>query len=246
MFGHALKDIPDMRENILITTKCGIIKKGNPENEAPYRYDLSREHILRSCEASLKRMGIDCIDLYQLHRPDYLMEPEEIASAFEELKQAGKVREFGVSNFTVDQLNHLQAACPMKLVCNQVEISLLHHDALNNGSLDHYRRNNITPLAWSPLAQGKLGSTYPISLRNPNHSQEQALRDALQIAARLEECSRTAVALAWLLRHPAGIVPIIGSTNPEHIRDATKAADLRLSREEWYRLMEAAAGKQLP
>ena len=246
VFGHALKDIPDMRENILITTKCGILKKGNPENEAPYRYDLSRKHILRSCETSLKRMGIDCIDLYQLHRPDYLMEPEEIASAFEELKQAGKVREFGVSNFTVDQLNHLQAACPMKLVCNQVEISLLHHDALNNGSLDHYQRNNITPLAWSPLAQGKLGSTYPISLRNPNHSQEQALRDALQIAARLEECSRTTVALAWLLRHPAGIVPIIGSTNPEHIRDATKAADLRLSREEWYRLMEAAAGKQLP
>ena len=246
VFGHALKDIPDMREIILITTKCGILKKGNPENEAPYRYDLSREHILRSCEASLKRMGIDCIDLYQLHRPDYLMEPEEIASAFEELKEGGKAREFGVSNFTVDQLNHLQAACPMKLVCNQVEISLLHHDALNNGSLDHYQRNNITPLAWSPLAQGKLGSTYPISLRNPNHSQEQALRDALQIAARLEECSRTAVALAWLIRHPAGIVPIIGSTNPEHIRDATKAADLRLSREGWYRLMEAAAGKQLP
>ena len=246
VFGHALKDIPDMRENILITTKCGILKKGNPENEAPYRYDLSRKHILRSCETSLKRMGIDCIDLYQLHRPDYLMEPEEIASAFEELKQAGKVREFGVSNFTVDQLNHLQAACPMKLVCNQVEISLLHHDALNNGSLDHYQRNNITPLAWSPLAQGKLGSTYPISLRNPNHSHEQALRDALQIVARLEECSRTAVALAWLIRHPAGIVPIIGSTNPEHIRDATKAADLRLSREGWYRLMEAAAGKQLP
>ena len=246
VFGHALKDIPDMRENILITTKCGILKKGNPENEAPYRYDLSRKHILRSCETSLKRMGIDCIDLYQLHRPDYLMEPEEIASAFEELKEGGKAREFGVSNFTVDQLNHLQAACPMKLVCNQVEISLLHHDALNNGSLDHYQRNNITPLAWSPLAQGKLGSTYPISLRNPNHSHEQALRDALQIVARLEECSRTAVALAWLIRHPAGIVPIIGSTNPEHIRDATKAADLRLSREGWYRLMEAAAGKQLP
>jgi len=246
VFGHTLKEIPDMRENILITTKCGILKKGNPENKAPYRYDLSSKHILHSCEASLKRMGIDCIDLYQLHRPDYLMEPEEIASAFEELKKGGKAREFGVSNFTVDQLDHLQSACPMKLVCNQVEISLIQHDTLNNGSLDHYRRNNITPLAWSPLAQGKLGSTYPISLRNPNHSQEQALRDALQIVARLQECSRTAVALAWLLRHPAGIVPIIGSTNPEHIRDATKATNLRLSREEWYRLMEAAAGKQLP
>ena len=246
VFGRTLKEVPGMRDNIIITTKCGIRKKSDPENEAPYRYDLSREHILRSCEASLRRMGVDCIDLYQLHRPDYLMDPQEIASAFEELKKGGKAREFGVSNFTVDQLDHLQSSCPMKLVCNQIEISLINHDALNDGSLNHYRRNNITPLAWSPLAQGKLGSTYPISLRNPNHSQEQALRDALQIAARLQECSRTAVALAWLLRHPAGIVPIIGSTNPEHIRDATKAADLRLSREEWYRLMEAAAGKQLP
>ena len=246
VFGHALKDIPDMRENILITTKCGILKKGNPENEAPYRYDLSRKHILRSCETSLKRMGIDCIDLYQLHRPDYLMEPEEIASAFEELKQAGKVREFGVSNFTVDQLNHLQAACPMKLHCNQVEISLIHRNTLEDGSLNHYRRQAVTPLAWSPLAQGKLGSEYPVTLRNPNHIQEQAVRDALNLVAKEEECSRTTVALAWLMRHPAGIVPIIGSTNPEHIREATKAADLQLSREKWYRLMEAAAGKPLP
>ena len=161
VFGRTLKEVPGMRDNIIITTKCGIRKKSDPENEAPYRYDLSREHILRSCEASLRRMGVDCIDLYQLHRPDYLMDPQEIASAFEELKKGGKAREFGVSNFTVDQLDHLQSSCPMKLVCNQIEISLINHDALNDGSLNHYRRNNITPLAWSPLAQGKLGSSIP-------------------------------------------------------------------------------------
>ena len=135
------------------------------------------------------------------------------------MKQAGKVCEFGVSNFTVDQLNHLQAACPMKLVCNQIEISLLRHDALNNGSLDHYRRNNITPLAWSPLAQGKLGSKYPISLPNPNQSQEQALRDALQIADRPKESTRTAAPPARPSTHPAGSVPIILSPNPHTIPD---------------------------
>jgi len=246
VFGRTLKEIPGMRENILIATKCGIRQKDDSKKGAPHRYDLSREHILRSCEASLRRMGVECADLYQLHRPDYLMEPEEIASAFEELKQAGKAREFGVSNFTVDQLNHLQAACPMKLQCNQVEISLIHRDTLEDSSLNHYRRQAVTPLAWSPLAQGKLGSEYPVTLRNPNHIQEQAVRDALNLVAKEEECSRTTVALAWLMRHPAGIVPIIGSTNPEHIREATKAADLQLSREKWYRLMEAAAGKPLP
>ena len=229
-----------------VTTKCGIRKEGDPDKDSPHRYDLSRDHIVHSCEASLKRMDIDCIDLYLLHRPDYLMEQEEIAKAFDELKQAGKVREFGVSNFTVDQLDHLQAACPMKLICNQVEISLFHYNALEDGSLDYYQRHGVTPLAWSPLAQGKLGSEAPVSLRKVNHSQEQTVRDALHVVAMQEECCPTAIALAWLLRHPAGIVPIIGSTNPEHIREATKALDLLLSREEWYRLMAAAAGKPLP
>ena len=155
------------------------------------------------------------------------------------------MREFGVSNFSVDQLDHLQATCPMKLHCNQVEISLIHYDALEDGSLDYYQRHNITPLAWSPLAQGKLGSEYPVPLRNPNHKQEQTIRDALHLVAKEEECSPTVVALARLLRHPAGIVPIIGSTNPEHIRDAARAVDLDLSREEWYRLMPAAVGQPL-
>ena len=246
VFGRTLKGVPGMRDNIAVTTKCGIRQEGDPDKGSPHRYDLSRDHIVRSCEASLKRMDIDCIDLYLLHRPDYLMEQEEIAKAFDELKRAGKVREFGVSNFTVDQLDHLQAACPMKLICNQVEISLFHYDALEDGSLDYYQRHGVTPLAWSPLAQGKLGSKAPVSFHNVNHLQEQTVRDALHVVALQEECCPTAIALAWLLRHPAGIVPVIGSTNPEHIREATKATDLLLSPEEWYRLMAAAAGKPLP
>ena len=134
----------------------------------------------------------------------------------------------------------------MKLHCNQVEISLIHYDALEDGLLDYYQGHNIKPLAWSPLAQGKLGSEYPVPLRNPNHKQEQTIHDALQLVAKEEECSPTVVALAWLLRHPAGIVPIIGSTNAEHIRDAARAVDLDLSREEWYRLMPVAVGQPLP
>ena len=134
----------------------------------------------------------------------------------------------------------------MKLVCNQIELSLFHYDALEDGSLDYYQRHAITPVAWSPLAQGKLGEVEPVSLRKPNHMQEQTVRDALHVVALQEECCPTVIALAWLLRHPAGIVPVIGSTSPEHIREATKAADLLLSPEEWYRLMAAAAGKPLP
>ena len=134
----------------------------------------------------------------------------------------------------------------MKLDCNRVEISLINYDALEDGSLDYYQRHNITPLAWSPLAQGKLGSEDPVPLRNPNHKQEQTIRKALHLVAKEEECNPTVVALAWLLRHPVGIVPIIVSTNPEHIHDAARAVDLDLSREEWYRLMPAAVGQPLP
>ena len=246
VFGRTLKTVSGMRDHIAITTKCGIRKKGEPDKDSPHRYDLSREHIVSSCDASLKRMDIDCIDMFLLHRPDYLLEQEEVAKAFDELKQAGKVREFGVSNFTVDQLDHLQAACSMKLICNQVEISLFHYDTLEDGSLDYYQRHGITPVAWSPLAQGRLGRETPVSLRKTNHIQEQTVLDALHVVAQQKECSPTAVALAWLLRHPAGIVPIVGSTNPDHIRDATRADGLQLSREEWYHLMAAAAGEPLP
>ena len=246
VFGRTLKERPSMRNNILVATKCGIRKKDEPKKGLPHRYDLSREHILNSCDSSLKRIGIDCVDLYQLHRPDYLMEPEEIASAFEKLKQSGKAREFGVSNFTVDQISTLQATCPMKLHCNQIEISLIHRNALEDGSLNQYNRNKITPLAWSPLAQGKLGSDYPVRLQKPNHTKEQAIRDILNQIAKEKQCSRTNVALAWLLRHPANIIPIIGSTNPEHIQDAVKATDLLLTREDWYLLTTAAATEPLP
>jgi predicted oxidoreductase len=246
IFGQVLKSVPGMRERVLIATKCGIRKPGEPAADSPVRYDFSAEHILRSCEQSLKRLGVDRIDLYQLHRPDYLMDPTEVAGAFSKLKQEGKVREFGVSNFHPSQLTALQSACPMPLIVNQVEISLANLSSLENGILDQCLTSQITPLAWSPLAGGQLGSGARRLLPSQERYRPAPIVAELDIVAKRKKLSRSAIALAWLLKHPAGIVPILGSTNPETIRDAANAAEIDLTREEWYRLLEAARGERLP
>ena len=245
IFGKALQDNPEMRSRIVISNKCGVRKKGVPTADAPYRYDFSADYIVQSCEKSLERMGVDVIDLYLLHRPDYLMNPAEVAGAFSRLQEAGKVREFGVSNFRPSQVNLLRKACPMPLVVNQVEISLLKLDTLNDGTLDQCSLEKITPMAWSPLAAGRLAETAPIDMNLADHSRRSRLRDTLDDIARGHSVSRPVVALAWLLKHPAGIVPIIGSITTESIQDCTKAADLDLTHEEWYRLMEAGHGQRL-
>src|SRR5205814_7270987 len=145
IFGQALKEISGMRERILIATKCGIRKKGDPNPDSPYRYDFSAEHIVRSCEQSLKRLGAETIDLYQLHRPDYLGDPAEVAEAFGKLKKSGKVREFGVSNLRPSQVAALQKACPMPLIANQVEISLMRLECFQDGTLDQCLAEHISP-----------------------------------------------------------------------------------------------------
>lgn len=246
IFGQALKSVPGMRDRVLIASKCGIRKPGEPDAESPYRYDFSAGHIILSCEQSLKRMGVETIDLYQLHRPDYLGDPEEVAQAFARLKQAGKAREFGVSNFRASQLSALQKACPMPLIANQVEISLAKLDCFNDGTLDQCLAEKISPMAWSPLAGGRLGANDPIDLRDPAHAHRLHIRETLDLIARSHEVSRTQVALAWLLKHPSQIIPIVGTTDPERIRELTQAVDVDLTREEWYRLLEAALGQRLP
>lgn len=246
VFGAALKQISGMRERVVITTKCGIRRKGVPHPDSPYRYDFSAEYIVTSCEQSLKRLGVETIDVYQLHRPDYLMEPAEVAGAFSRLKQQGKVREFGVSNFRPHQLSLLQRACSFPLIVHQVEISLSKLDCFDDGTLDQCVAEKMTPLAWSPLAGGRLSDTLPIDINGPDHARRIGLRETLDDIARDYGVSRTIVALAWLLKHPAKIIPIIGSAKPEHIREASQAYKLQLSRDEWYRLMEAARGERLP
>jgi predicted oxidoreductase len=235
-----------MRARVIIASKCGIRKPGEPKSNAPFRYDFSAGHIVTSCEQSLKRLGVETIDIYQLHRPDYLMNPQEVATAFSQLKEAGKVREFGVSNFRPSQVTALQKACPMPLIVNQVEISLANLSAFHDGTLDQCLAEQITPMAWSPLAGGQLGDGGKQMLPWQPAYRTKPIVTALDRLAHERGSSRTAVALAWLLKHPSQIIPIVGSTNSASIREAAKAGDLELTREEWYWLLEEARGERLP
>lgn len=239
IFGQVLKEVAGMREWIVIGSKCGIRLADEPLG-APYRYDFSAEYIIESCERSLRRLGVETIDIYQLHRPDWLADWEEVAEAFMRLREQGKVKEFGVSNFRPGQVAALQKELSAPLIVNQVEISLTNLSSFEDGTLDQCQAFRMTPLAWSPLAGGMLASMAGSSkLSAP-------LAAALDGYAEERGVSRAVIALAWLLRHPAKIVPIIGSANPDRIRDAAGAVNVELSREEWYTLLETARGARLP
>lgn len=246
IFGAALKEVSGLRERVVVATKCGIRFKGDPTPEAPYRYDFSKAHLLRSCEGSLKRLGIETIDLYMLHRPDYLGDPAEVAEAFAQLKKEGKVRAFGVSNFRPSQVRLLQQACSMPLVSHQVEIHLVRLEPFHDGTLDHCLEAGMTPMAWSPLAGGRLVDANPIELHTRDHAHRIHVREVMDQVARELEVSRTVVALAWLLKHPAGIIPLLGTTQTARIREALGAFQVEMSREQWYRLLEVAYGERLP
>uniref|UniRef100_A0A832I0A3 Aldo/keto reductase n=1 Tax=Eiseniibacteriota bacterium TaxID=2212470 RepID=A0A832I0A3_UNCEI len=246
IFGRVLREVSGMRDRVIIASKCGIRWAGDPTPGAPHRWDFSREHIVRSCERSLARLGVGHLDLYLLHRPDWLADPHEIAAAFAQLHEQGKVLAFGVSNFRPTLLAAVQQACPMPLVVNQVEIHLARLDAFEDGTLDQCLERGITPLAWSPLARGLLGDGGRPETADPHAAKHAALVAALDQVAGAHGVSRAALALAWLLRHPAGIVPIVGTTDPARIRDAATADGLELGREDWYTILRAARGEPLP
>ena len=229
-----------MIENVVIATKCGIRFSDDPTPGAPYRYDFSGEHIQRSCEGSLKRLGVECVDLYQLHRPDYLGDPHEVAGSFATLLDAGKVKHFGVSNCRPSYLTALQKACPFPLIVNQVEISLAQQSSLDDGTLDHCLAENIIPMAWSPLGGGQLADGANRVLPSQEGYGNEDLLTLLDQLAKKHGTSRSNIALAWLLKHPAKIMPIIGSTKVDRIRAAAKSTEVHLTREEWYQLLVAA------
>ncbi|HLK13712.1 MAG TPA: aldo/keto reductase [Fimbriimonadaceae bacterium] len=239
IFSGVLKKVGGMRERILIATKCGI-------RHDPHRFDFSAEHILRSCDLSLKRLGVETIDIYQLHRPDILMDPLEVAEAFAKLHSAGKVRYFGVSNFLPSFVSLLQSACPFPLAVNQVEIHLGRLDCFYDGTLDQCLASRMTPLSWSPLGGGFLGTGGEVRKDHARREGLEKLTALLDEIAREHGSTRTVVSLAWLLKHPSGIIPIVGTVNPERIREAAKADELELSREEWYRILVAARMEPLP
>lgn len=241
LHGELLAETPGFRDEILIATKCGIRWPGDSGPQAPHRYDFSKEHILWSCDQSLNRLQTDRIDLYQLHRPDVLMNPHEVAEAFTELKIKGKVLHFGVSNFSPSFVETLQSALPDPLLVNQVEVSLGHLDCFTDGTLDQCIRSQITPLSWSPVAGGWLASN-----KAPEDDHQFKVWQELGDQAKKYDTDRANIAYAWLLKHPSKIVPIVGTTYPERIKSAIQSTEIKYSREDWYRLYTAARGTNLP
>ncbi len=253
VFGRALRELGVRRADVLLQSKCGIRFAGDGGQVAPHRFDFSYEHITSSVEGSLRRLDTDYLDVLLLHRPDALVEPEEVARAFDALHARGKVRYFGVSNHTPAQIELLARHVRQPLIANQLQLSLVHSElfdagiAMNQGQMatgvdglvDYCRLRDITVQAWGPLASGRaLGG-----------EESEAARQLGEVVARLaseKRVQREAIPIAWLLRHPAGIQPVVGSTNPERIRAAAAADALQLSREEWYELYVAGRGQRLP
>lgn len=239
LFGDVLRETPGLRDRLLITSKCGIRLADPPAAGLPKRYDFSRQHILNSVDGSLRRLGVESLDLLLLHRPDFLMDPEQVAETFRLLKRSGKVLHFGVSNFKPQKLEMLQSFCDEPLHVNQVEINVDNLEALQDGTLDQCQRLGITPMAWCPLG----GVAYPAWNANLTADQASRIRTELEEQAKRYDAEPWVVVLGWLLRHPAGITPIVGSTRPDRIRAATRALELEYSVGDWYRLLQARDGE---
>ena len=247
--GLALKKHPDWRDKLIVATKCGIRFEDEPPG-TPHRYDFSGDHIRWSIDESLKRLDLERIDLYQLHRPDWLADPHEIAQAMIDIHQAGKVRFFGVSNFRPSLVSAVQSALPFPLVSNQVQIHLLQLDCFEDGTLDQCLEKNMTPLAWSPLAGGALAAALDEASPVPPENQAKAaivmrLRPLLAKVAKEYGVTPLAILLAWQMRHPSKIIPIIGTVRPEAMREAAQADTITLDRDNWYRILRVARGKKL-
>jgi predicted oxidoreductase len=243
--GEAFRRVRGMRGDVTIITKCAGMYPYNPDPALTHWWNLTTSHILEAVEGALVRLGIECIDLLLLHHPDYLWNPHDVAEAFLRLRAQGKVRHFGVSNFTPTQVTALARWTDVPLVANEVEISLARLDVFKDGTLDQCYERQMTPIAYSPLAIGRLVAESTVAPDDPRRPLYERLWRELDRAAAAHGISRTAVALAWLLRHPVGILPIIGAPEPEYIRDAVASQEVDLTREEWYRLFFAAEGGAL-
>jgi predicted oxidoreductase len=240
LFGRALALSPALRERMQLVTKCGIklVSTSRPQHTI-HHYDTSRQHILASVENSLRVLRTDRIDVLLIHRPDPLMDPDAVAEAFGLLRQAGKVLHFGVSNFTPSQFELLASRLDFPLVTNQVELSVMNMQVLHDGTVDHCHRLGISPMAWSPLGGGRLF--------HDDSQQAMRLRRALRtVGQSLGGASMDQVALAWILTHPARIVPVLGTGQLERIQKAARAAAIELTREQWFNIWRASTGQEVP
>jgi len=234
VLGGMFRVAPHLRDKVEIVTKCGIVLPGGPIRARVKHYDTSRRHIRTAVEASLAKMRIERIDLLLLHRPDPFMDPGETARALDDLVTEGKVRALGVSNFRPQDWRLLQAFLGTGLVTNQIEMSLLRPDPFLNDELAFLQERRIAPMAWSPLGGGALFS-------NENSALSELLDD---IAAR-HGTGRAAVAVAWLLAHPAKIMPVVGTNSPERIRELSDALTVDMDRQTWFELLTAATGHEV-
>jgi predicted oxidoreductase len=242
IFGRALKKLNFKREKVFIQTKCG--------NVPGVKYDFSKEYILNTVEGSLKRLNIECLDVLLLHRPDALVEPEEVAETFDLLEKTGKVRFFGVSNHKTMQIELLRKFVRQPLIVNQLQFSIMNAQMIANGLnvntgadeaverdgsiLDYCRLNNITIQTWSPFHYGKNEGVFLENEKFPE------LNATIKDIAKKYNVSDNAVALAWILRHPAKMQAIVGTVRPERILDCIQAVNITLNREEWYKIYRSA------
>ena len=249
LFADAIQMNESIREKMILQSKCGINTKGN-------FYDFSKEHILYSVDEILKRLQTDYLDILLLHRPDPLMEPEEVAEAFDELHNSGKVKYFGVSNHNPAQIELLQKFIPHKLVVNQLQLSIAHTPLIDSGVslnmntdqainrdssiLEYSRLNDITIQAWSPYQNGFFKGPFLGDVENFPE-----LNEVIDTIAEKYEVTNTAIATAWITRHPANIQVVLGTTNAQRLKDACKGSDIPLTREEWYQIYKAA-GNMVP
>lgn len=247
LFGEVLKRNPELREKMIIQTKCAIVPGK--------RYDFSKEHIITSVEKSLQRLQTDHVEILLLHRPDALCDPQEVAEAFDELYAKGMVKYFGVSNHTPLQIQLIQKYTQHPIIINQLQLSIVHSVMIDSGLnmnmkeswaqdkdggvLDYCRLNDITIQPWSVVQASWAEGTF---LNNPHY---QELNNILQKLADEYHTNKSAIAIAWLLRHPAHMQPIIGSTSIKHLKESCQAINITLTRQQWYDLY-LASGKPLP
>lgn len=240
LFGEALKLEPAMRDQIEIISKFGIngIASGAGEKRVSH-YDSSKQAILESTDNSLRRLGVEQLDTLLVHRPDFLMDADQVAEAFAQLKQSGKVKHFGVSNFTTSQFDLLQSRLDMPLVTNQVEINPINFDVLENGCCDQLQQYRVRPMAWSCLAGGGIFSEQT--------EQARRIRETLiELVEELGASSIEQVIFAWVLKHPSNPVALIGSGKIERVKEAVGALALQMNTEQWYRVWVASKGFAVP
>lgn len=238
LFGAALGADPSIRSRMVIATKCGIVP-GVP-------YDSTAGHIRSSCEASLRRMKIETIDLFQIHRPDLLTHPSALADVLSRLREEGKIRFIGVSNYTVSQTEALQAHLDIPIATLQPELSVLHHNPIVDGTLDYALEKRFGVLAWSPLAGGRLTLNRKQAKKQSDDGQLVRVAECLETLAEKFGTRQETVALAFLLAHPAQIIPIIGTQKRKRISRIHDVFDVKLTRADWYQLLQASLGEALP